>query len=270
MKTRSSLTGISVIVAALLATASAHAELKTESVTYDVNGESFTGYFAYDDEVSGKRPGILVVHEWWGHNTFARKQAERLADMGYTAFALDMYGSGKVAQHPDDAMAFMKAAMSNPDAVEARFMAAMSVLQKHPTVNPDQIAAQGYCFGGGVVLNMARRGVDLAGVVSFHGSLAAASTAEPGTIKPRIQVYTGGDDSFVPADQVGAFVTEMQTAGAALELVSYPGVKHSFTSPGADALGKQFDMPLAYNAEAAEDSWDRTGRFYDELFGQED
>ncbi len=145
------------------------AEMQTETIEYTVDGQTFTGYLAWDDEFDQKRPpGVLVVHEWWGgHNEFAREQAEKLAASGYTAFALDMYGSGKQADHPDTAQKFMQEATSNMEQVKARFLKAKELLQNHDSVDPDRIAAQGYCFGGAVVLNMARMGVDLDGVVSY-------------------------------------------------------------------------------------------------------
>lgn len=249
-----------------LLSVSVQAELKTETVEYEVNGESFTGYLAYDDDIQGKRPGVLVVHEWWGHNKFARSQAEKLASEGYTAFALDMYGSGKLADHPDDAKKFMQAAMGNKDALEARFRAAMELLQNHESVDADRIAAQGYCFGGAVVLNMARLGMDLDGVVSFHGSLGSDIQPEEGGISARILVYTGGADPFVPVDQVTGFVGEMVKAEADLTLVSFPDVKHSFMSSDADRLGAKFDLPMAYDEEAADRAWEGTKVFYQNLF----
>ena len=242
------------------------AEVKTDEVTYLVGDNEFTGYLTYDDAVEGKRPGVLVVHEWWGHNAYARKRAEMLAALGYTAFALDMYGSGKLAEHPDDAKAFMQAVTSNMPEAEKRFAMAKAVLQSHPTVDPEQIVAIGYCFGGGVVLHMARSGMDLDGVVSFHGSLATQTPAQPDTVKARVLVFNGAADPFAPPEQVQAFKQEMQAAGVQLEFVNYEGVQHSFTNPGADAVGKRFDMPLVYDKHADEDSWQQTQAFFEEIF----
>lgn len=252
----------------VLASSPATAALQTETVEYQVDGESYTGYLAWDDAVTGERPGVLVVHEWWGHNEFARSQAEKLAAEGYTAFALDMYGSGKVADHPDNAQKFMKEATSDMEQVKARFLTAMELLQEHETVDSSRIAAQGYCFGGAVVLNMARMGVDLDGVVSFHGALGSPVKAEAGKVKARVQVYTGGADPFVPVDQVADLVTEMQSAEVDLNLVSFPGVVHSFTNPGADEVAAQFDMPLAFNEDAASRSWEGTLGFYQRIFAE--
>lgn len=253
---------------ALLSFAAA-AAVKTDEVSYLVGDDEFTGYLAYDDVTLDKRPGVLVVHEWWGHNAYARKRVEMLAALGYTAFALDMYGTGKLAEHPDDAKAFMQTVTGNMPEAERRFAMAKSVLQSHPTVDPDQIAAIGYCFGGGVVLNMARAGMDLDGVVSFHGSLATQSPAQPGAVKAQVLVFNGAADPFVPPEQVKAFKEEMEKAGVQLEFVDYEGVQHSFTNPGADAVGKKFDMPLVYDKQADLDSWLRTQAFFKTIFTTE-
>lgn len=255
----------SALLGCLLA-ATANAEIQTREIDYRVNGEPFSGYMAWDDTVSGERPGVLVVHEWWGHNAFARGQAEKLAEAGYTAFALDMYGEGKVAEHPDDAKAFMQAATSRFEQIRERFAKARRILAGHDTVDGERIAAQGYCFGGGVVLDMARTGADLDGVVSFHGTLGSDITAEPGDVQARIRVYTGGADPFVPSKQVAGFVREMQEAGADFSVTSFPGVKHSFMNPGADEFAEAFDMPVGYDAAAAARAWSGTLAFYRSIF----
>lgn len=256
------------ILSLFMTSTQALAEMQTETIEYTVGGETFTGYLAWDDEFDQKRPGVLVVHEWWGHNEFAREQAEKLAASGYTAFALDMYGSGKQADHPDTAQKFMQEATSNMEQVKTRFLKAKELLQNHDSVDPDRIAAQGYCFGGAVVLNMARMGVDLDGVVSYHGALGSPLQAEAGTVKARVQVYTGGADDMVPSEQVAGLVREMQNAEVDLTLVSFPGVKHSFTNPNADKVAEQFGMPIAYDEAAARRSWQGTMRFYEEIFGE--
>ncbi|SFR47323.1 Dienelactone hydrolase [Marinobacter gudaonensis] len=251
-----------------LAGTQALADMQTKTIEYTIGDTTFTGYMAWDDDSENKRPGVLVVHEWWGHNEFAREQAERLAAAGYTAFALDMYGSGKLADHPDTAQKFMQEATKDIEQVKARFLKAKEILQNHETVDGSRIAAQGYCFGGAVVLNMARLGVDLDGVVSFHGALGSPLTAEPGTVTARVQVYTGGADKMVPSDQVAGLVKEMQDAGVDLTLVTFPGVLHSFTNPGADKFAEEFGMPVGYNEEAATRSWEGTMRFYEDIFAQ--
>jgi dienelactone hydrolase len=240
-------------------------EIIGEEITYEADGTVLKGYIAYDAS-AGPRPGVLVVHEWWGHNDYVRDRARMLAEMGYTAFALDMYGDGKVANHPEDAQKFMMEVLANLDAAEARFRAAKLVLQEHPSTDPDDIAAIGYCFGGAVVLHMARSGEDLDAVASFHGSLGTQSPAQPGMIKARLLVANGADDPFVPAAEVDAFRAEMAAAGADMKFISYPGAVHSFTRPGATEIGEQFDMPLRYDEAADKDSWSELTLLLSEAF----
>jgi dienelactone hydrolase len=241
------------IAAVLLAlTSGVSAAVRTKEVEYRQGDTVLQGFFAWDDAAKGRRPGVLVVHEWWGHNEHARNQAKRLAQAGYVGFALDMYGKGKVATHPKDAEAFMTEATKDPAVMTARFNAALEQLKRGPHVDPDQIAAIGYCFGGGVVLGMARSGADLDAVVTFHGHLATKTPAEKGRVKARILVLTGADDPMIPPQQVEAFRSEMTAAGARFEVISYPGAKHSFTNPQADKTGMD---GLAYNADADAKSW---------------
>lgn len=254
----------------LCITVSATAALQTEEIDYAVGDTQFQGYLAYDDDIEGERPGVLVVHEWWGHNEYARKRAEMLARMGYTAFALDMYGKGKVADHPEDAKSFMTALMSDMSAARERFDRALGILKDHDTVDADQTAAIGYCMGGGLVLYMAAEGKDLDGVISYHGSLGLVSKADPqpGDVQARVLVFTGGADNFVPMEQVQDFVGTMRQAQAQYALHSYPGVKHSFTNPEADRFAEEFGMPVAYDKHADEHSWRHTGVFLDNLFSE--
>jgi dienelactone hydrolase len=184
-----------------------------------------------------------------------------LAELGYVALAVDMYGDGKQAMHPDDAMKFSSEASRNFDVSKGRFLAAMDFLKQQGTVDPTRIAAIGYCFGGSVVLNMARQGIDLKGVASFHGSLTTVRPAQPGQVKAKVLVLHGGDDQFIPPEQIDTFKKEMQSAGANFMFISYPGALHSFTSPEADELGKKFGMAIAYHAEADRKSWDELKGF---------
>jgi len=242
----------------------AAAAVQTREVTYKQGDTELSGFFAWNDQAQGKRPGVIVVHEWWGHNQHARNQAIRLAEAGYVGFALDMYGKGKLATHPSDAQAFATEAMKDPQLMKARFLAALDVLKKDPHVDPSKIAAIGYCFGGGVALAMARQGVDLAAITTFHGALATQQPAAPGAVKPRLLILTGADDPMVGAEQVAAFKKEMDAAGAKYEVVSEPHAKHGFTNPDADKVGM---AGLGYNAEADKDSWDRAMKFFGEVFG---
>src|SRR5262245_28284349 len=252
-----------VLAPALLATA-VHAEVSTKEIEYKQGDTVLQGFLAWNDAAKGRRPGVLVVHEWWGHNEHARNQAKRLAQSNYVAFALDMYGKGKVATHPKDAEAFMTEATKDPAVLVARFNAALDLLKKDPHVDPEKVAAIGYCFGGGVVLNMARSGADLDAVVTFHGALTATTPAAKGSVKPRILVLTGADDPMVPPSLVEDFRKEMDAAGARYQVISYPGAKHSFTNPGAAKAGMD---ALAYNADADRKSWAEMLKFFGEVFG---
>jgi dienelactone hydrolase len=255
------------LVLLILTTASSTlAALQTKEIDYTEGDTLMKGYLAYDDAITGQRPGILVVHEWWGHNAYARKRAEMLAGLGYTALAVDMYGEGKTAAHPEDAGKFSGEIRKNMALGTARFKAALELLQSEPTVAPDKIAAIGYCFGGAVVLEMARTGIDLDGVASFHGSLGTSNPARPGVVMARILVLNGENDPFVTPEEIEAFKKEMDAAGVNYRFISYPGAKHSFTNPDADTFGEKFTLPLAYNKEADEKSWQAMQKFFIEIF----
>lgn len=249
----------------LLPALPAAAEVQTKEVSYKQGETELQGFFAWDAQAKGKQPGVIVVHEWWGHNQHARNQAIRLANAGYVGFALDMYGKGKVTTHPPDAQAFATEATKDPQLVKARFLAALDVLQKDPHVDPERVAATGYCFGGGIVLAMARQGVDLDAVVSFHGSIATQQPAAPGAVKARLLVLNGEDDGMVTAEQITAFKKEMTAAQAKFEFVNLPHAKHSFTNPDADKVGM---AALAYNAEADQASWDKMLKLFAEVFAK--
>ena len=228
-------------------TSTASAAVQTKVVDYSQDGTPLQGMIAWNDSATGKQPGVLVVHEWWGHNEHARNQARKLAEAGYVAFALDMYGKGKVTTHPEDAMKFMGEAMKEPAVMKARFDAAMKVLTADPHVDTSRLAAIGYCFGGGVVLNMAAQGEPLAAIVTFHGALSSLGPVAPGAIKGKVLVQAGTDDPMVPPAAVEAFKKKMADGGIDAKVIMYPGAKHAFTNPDADKAG----MPaLAYNADA--------------------
>lgn len=227
----------------------------TEEVTYSSGTQTLKGFIAYP-ATTEKRPGVLVVHEWWGLNDYVRARAKQLAEMGYVAFAIDMYGDGKNTDHPDQAKEFMMAAMADVPAAQKRFEAAQERMVNDPRVSADKLAAIGYCFGGATVLHMARVGDNqLKLVASFHGSLGTPAPMKPGAFNGKIFVAQGAADPFVPADVVSAFKQEMDAAGAQYELVEYAGAKHGFTNPGATAAGKAAQLPLEYNEEADKASW---------------
>lgn len=256
------------LVIALVSASSASAEVSGRDVEYKAGDTVLKGYLAQDTALKGKRPAVLVVHEWWGHNEYARKRARMLAEQGYVALAVDMYGDGKTAQHPDDAGKFAGEVMKNKAIGEARFNAALDFIKRQQSVDPARIAAIGYCFGGAVVLHMARQGADLKGVVSFHGSLATDSPAEEGMVKARVLVFNGDADKMIPPEQVAAFKQEMTRAGASFRYVGYPGVQHSFTNPDADAFAVKFKLPIAYDKKADRDSWAQTKKFLKEIFSK--
>jgi len=251
----------------LITVTSVGAAIQTEEVQYSQGAVTLNGYLAFDDSIKGKRPGILVVHEWWGHNSYARKRAEMLAELGYIALALDMYGDGKLADHPDTAGAFADEVSRDLKGIgKDRFLAAADLLKKHELTDSERIAAIGYCFGGGIVLHMARFGLDLDGVVSFHGSIATKVPAQPGEVKARVLVFNGADDPFVTAEQIVAFKKEMEDTGVDYEFVNLEGAVHSFTNPSADEFGKKFELPLAYNKAADTKSWAGMQTFFNKIF----
>ena len=236
-----------------------------KELMYTNDSTTMKGYIAYDDNATEKRPGILVVHEWWGHNEYSRERADMLAELGYTALALDMYGDGKQAAHPDDAGKFSGMVMSNMPAAKSRFIAAMNELKKHPSVDGDKIAAIGYCFGGSVVLTMANAGMDLDAVAAFHSGVALP-IAPNKDLRAQVLVCNGADDPFVSAESAEAFKAQMDSIGADYKYIAYEGAKHSFTSKGADANGEKFGLPLEYNAEADLKSWQELQNLLKEVF----
>jgi dienelactone hydrolase len=235
--------------------------LRTEGVVYQSSGVPLRGFLAWDPAQEKKRPGVLVVHEWWGHDEFVRGRARQLAELGYAAMAVDMYGDGKVAKTPSVAGALMTQVLSDPKLMRARFEAARSVLIEHEATDAARLAAIGYCFGGAVVLQMARLGLDLKAVAAFHpGGLATTQPAKKGTYEAKTLVCLGADDPFVAKDERAAFQREMSAAGVDLELVEYPGVVHGFTVPAATERGKKYGLPLAHDTNAERDSWSRLER----------
>ncbi|MEM9446116.1 MAG: dienelactone hydrolase family protein [Verrucomicrobiota bacterium] len=242
------------------------AEIKTKEISYTGGGVEMKGFLAWDNSSVVERPGILVVHEWWGQNEYARKRAKMLADLGYIALAVDMYGDGKTTEHPKDAGAFASQALANMDLAEARFKAAMKLLSDQPLCHANKIGAIGYCFGGSVVLHAARVGMDLKGVVSFHGSLSPKTLATKDVVKAKILVCNGADDEMISKESIAALKQEMEVAGADLQFENYKGAVHSFTNPGATEIGKKFGLPLAYNKKADEKSWAEMQKFFDNIF----
>jgi dienelactone hydrolase len=250
-------------------TSTANAELHTETIQYTSGGVQLNGFLAYDDSLKGKRPGILVVHEWWGHNEHARQRARMLAELGYTAFALDMYGTGKLADHPDKASEFMNAAFKNWEASKAKFKAAKKLLQEHATVDAQRIGAIGFCFGGAVSIRMARGGEDLKGVVGFHSALPDQPKMAKNQVTASILVINGAEDAFLTSDTVASFVKEMVDANTDFTYMSLKGVRHSYTNPMADEISKRLNMPaLKYDKQADHESWKVMHQFFQRVFAK--
>jgi dienelactone hydrolase len=266
---RSSRLALGLTVACLAAGAGACARkeaagprIETRDVTYAAGQTTLKGFIAWDAAAAGKRPGVLVVHEWWGFSEHERNQARRLAAAGYVALAVDMFGDGKTTSHPQEAAAFAGEATKDPATVVARFNAALEALKADPNVDPERIGAIGYCFGGMVVLSMARAGADLDAVASFHGALPSG-TVDSGTVRAHVLIATGGADPFVPKAAVEKFTAEMEKAGAALHVQTYPNAKHGFTNPAAGTHGMD---QLAYDAAADTASWQAMRALFAEVW----
>jgi dienelactone hydrolase len=240
---------LAVVLACLFATPAA-AAIKSRVIEYTQAGTTLVGYVAWDDATAAKRPGVVVVHEWWGHNEHARAQAERLAAAGFVGIALDMYGKGKVAQHPADAKTFMAEATKDPAVLQARFDAALASLKAEPLVDPARIGAIGYCFGGRIVLDMAQRGAPLFVAGSFHGAIP--DPVEKPAFKGRVLVFNGAADPMIPAAAVSKYVGALAASGADFQFFNLPGAKHAFTNPNADKAGVE---GLGYSKSADEASW---------------
>ncbi len=238
-------------------------KLVNEVIHYQVGDTQLKGYMAYPSNAQNA-PGVLIVHEWWGNNDYARKRADMLAQLGYVAFALDMYGDNKVTGHPKEANAFMMEVLGTDGLIKQRFMAAYDLLAKHPKSDPERLAAIGYCFGGGVVLSMARSGVDLKGVASFHGSLQGLAPVAD-DVSARFVLFNGAEDPFVPEKAIAQFKQEMDSVALPYEFVNYPGAVHGFTNPDATAKGEEYGLPLRYSPEADRDSWEKLQTFFDEV-----
>lgn len=237
----------------------------SEQIKYTSGSDTLIGYLFYNSDTDQPNPGILVVPEWWGNNDYPRMRARQLAEMGYTAFSIDMYGNGLVVDNPEDAQKNATVIYSDPSILKNRMMAAYETLANHEMVEKDRIAAIGYCFGGSVVLNAAAIGVPLDAVVSFHGSLEGFK-ATPDMKKTHVLVCNGRGDEFVTRAHIRNFKDEMEKAGAHYEFKEYDGATHAFTNPNATETGKKFNMPIAYNETADKASWQDMKDFLEQNF----
>ena len=239
----------------LLFQSTAMAKIVTKDINYNDGELQFTGFAAYPDDELRDKPGILIVHEWWGLNDYARNRAKQLAELGYVAFAIDMYGTGVTGETPEAATKLSKPFYDDRQLMVERAEAGLNVLRTLKGVDTFNLAAIGYCFGGTVVLEMARAGSPLKGVVSFHGGLATPVPAQAGQITIPILALNGGNDPFVPQTEKDAFVKEMTEAKANFTSIDYPGATHAFTNPAATDIGKKFNIPVAYDEKADQQSW---------------
>ena len=245
-------------------TVKATANLKEDSIAFNVSGKNYTGLAVYDENIKGKRPGIIVVPEWWGLNDYTKSRAKQLAELGYFAMAIDMYGDGKLAADPKEAHAVATPFYKEPNLAKTHIDAAINKIKTFPHTVTATIAAIGYCFGGFIVLNAAKLGADLKGVVTFHGGLSGV-TPDRNLLKAKILVCHGGDDSF-ENPHVAEFKKQMDSVGADYTFKIYPGATHAFSNPDATAVGEKFNMPIKYNAAADTASWNDMKDFFKKLF----
>ena len=237
------------------------AEVKTKKVEYKYDGVTFVGHLYWDDASKEKRPGVLVVHEWWGLDEYAKMRAEMLAKMGYVAFACDMYGDGKTAEHPTDATKMAGAVRANIDVWRGRAKEALKVLTAFEFTDAKRCAAIGYCFGGTTCLQLAASGADLKAVATFHAALPKLKDEEAKAIKAKVLVCHGADDKFIPAQAIADFKKAMTDAKVSLDFQEYKGCVHSFTVPGAD---KHKIDGMKYDKEADEKSWASMKKLFEE------
>ncbi len=240
-------------------------QLKEENISYTGDNTTMNGFLVYDENKQGTRPAVLVVHEWWGLNDYTKNRARQLAELGYIALAVDMYGNGKTADNPTDAGNLATPFYENPQMAKARFDAALEKIKTYPQTDTSKIAAIGYCFGGAQVINMAKLGDNLKGVVSFHGNLAVLP-ANKDLLKADILVCHAADDPFVPQAEVDIFKKQMDSIGASYTFKAYEGTTHAFTNPQATAYGEKFNLPLRYNAAADSASWNDMKAFFEKIF----
>lgn len=238
--------------------------IKEDKVDYKLDTANLHSFVAYDANKEGKRPAVLVVHEWWGINDYIHSRLKQLAELGYIAMAVDMYGDNKVGNNPGEANSLATPFYSDPQLTMNRFMAGYYELIKNPLVDTSNMAAIGYCFGGSVVLNVARLGADLNGVVSFHGGLAGVPPSDK--LKAKVLVCHGADDQFVSPAEVAQFKKSMDSVKADYTFIAYPGATHAFSNPQATEWGKKFNIPIAYNAAADTASWKEMKDFFGKIF----
>lgn len=239
--------------------------LKEENVNYTADTAKLVGFVAYNEANTQSRPAVLVIPEWWGMTEYPKMRARQLAKLGYIAMVADMYGNGVIADSPSLAKKLSDPFYTNSKLAASRFMAALNILKSYPQADTTKIAAIGYCFGGSIVLNAAKMGAPLNGVVSFHGDLRGVP-ADKNLLKAKILVCHGLADSFVPQEQADAFKKQMDSIGADYTFKAYPDATHAFTNPGATETGQRFNLPIKYNAAADSASWKDMQDFFGRIF----
>jgi len=248
-------------------TKASSSKIKEEKVTYSIGDKTFKGVIVYDENQAGKRPGVLVVPEWWGLTDYPVMRARKLAALGYIALAVDMYGDGKIAANPTEAQEFATPFYKDPQLSKTRLEAALAKLKEYKQTDSQNIFAIGYCFGGSVVLNSAKLGTDLKGVVSFHGGLAGVP-ANKDLLKAKILVCHGGIDKFISENDINTFKHQLDSIGADYKFIAYLNATHAFTNPDATKIGKQFNMPIEYNQKADTDSWNDMILFFNKVLNK--
>ncbi len=259
------LSALSILLCVFCLAATASAELQKKNIEYKDGDTVLEGYLVYDDAIEGKRPGVIVVHDWMGFGSYGNGRAEQLAHLGYAALAVDIYGKGVRPKNSDEAAKEAGYYKEHRDILRRRALAGLETLEKEDVVDSKRIAAIGYCFGGSTVLEMARAGMPLTGVVSFHGGLATSMPAGKGDIKSKVLVLHGADDPFESQEEISNFKNELNDAGADWQMVYYSGAVHSFTRKDA---GNDNSKGAAYNERADVRSWEAMKAFFNELFNK--
>jgi dienelactone hydrolase len=242
--------------------AGAQAKVVTQNLEYKQDGTVLEGFLAYDDALQGRRPGVLVVHEYWGLNDYVKKRTQQLAEMGYVALAADMYGKGVVTKNPEEARRLAGHLRGTP-LMRKRALAGLELLKQNQLADPKRLAAIGFCFGGTTVLELAYAGADLSGVVSFHGGLVPVKPEDQKNIKAKILVLHGADDPLIKPEEIAAFQEALRQAGADWEMIYYGGAVHSFSNPEA---GSDKSKGAAYDPRTAARSWSQMQLFFQEIF----
>lgn len=239
-------------------------KIKEENISYTIGNKVYKGLVAYDENITGKRPAVLVVHEWWGLNDYPKMRAKKLAEAGYMAMAVDLFGDGKTASNPKEAQTLTAPFYTNPQMSKTLLDVALRKIKEFRQTDPENVFAIGYCFGGAAVLNAAKLGLNVKGVVSFHGGLKGVP-ADKKLLKAKILVCHGANDKSVSLNDVNLFKHQMDSIGADYKVIVYPNATHAFTNPASTENGKKFNMPIEYNEKADKDSWNDMKMFFTKL-----